>query len=363
MSSIFDYLDWRGDIPLYFAGFNELDSLILARLSYIPFDGIVSEDFLSKITVAEAAARFFDTNEAIKRADKNADLILLKKTAESRRFSDLTLCGYINEWDEDAEKQFSAVTVDLPGSVSYISYRGTDSSIVGWKEDFNMSFKCPVPSQESAVSYMNKAASVLTTDLIAGGHSKGGNLAVFAASFCRGDFKGRISSVYNFDGPGFDSKVIEQDGYKDICSRVLTFVPQSSIIGMLLEHEEPYTIIKSRGKNGLIQHNIYSWLVSPKGFTRLDNVDSKSTFIDHTLKEWVRKMTPQEREVFVDTSYNMICKTGAHTVNDLNGIGLKKVMVLLSSLKGMDDESKDVIFGAVELLLESAKISFKKVFL
>uniref|UniRef100_UPI003FED6EF0 Mbeg1-like protein n=1 Tax=Candidatus Fimenecus sp. TaxID=3022888 RepID=UPI003FED6EF0 len=264
---------------------------------------------------------------------------------------------------EDAEKQFSAVTVDLPGSVSYISYRGTDSSIVGWKEDFNMSFKCPVPSQESAVSYMNKAASVLTTDLIAGGHSKGGNLAVFAASFCRGDFKGRISSVYNFDGPGFDSKVIEQDGYKDICGRVLTFVPQSSIIGMLLEHEEPYTIIKSRGKNGLIQHNIYSWLVGPKGFTRLDNVDSKSTFIDHTLKEWVRKMTPQEREVFVDTSYKMICKTGAHTVNDLNGTGLKKVMVLLSSLKGMDDESKNVIFGAVELLLESAKNSFKKVFL
>lgn len=214
-----------------------------------------------------------------------------------------------------------------------------------------------------AVSYMNKAASVLTTDLIAGGHSKGGNLAVFAASFCRGDFKGRISSVYNFDGPGFDSKVIEQDGYKDICGRVLTFVPQSSIIGMLLEHEEPYTIIKSRGKNGLIQHNIYSWLVGPKGFTRLDNVDSKSTFIDHTLKEWVRKMTPQEREVFVDTSYKMICKTGAHTVNDLNGTGLKKVMVLLSSLKGMDDESKNVIFGAVELLLESAKNSFKKVFL
>lgn len=101
-------------------------------------------------------------------------------------------------------------------------------------------------------------------------------------------------------------------------------VPQSSIIGMLLEHEEPYTIIKSRGKNGLIQHNIYSWLVSPKGFTRLDNVDSKSTFIDHTLKEWVRKMTPQEREVFVDTSYKMICKTGAHTVNDLNGIRPEK---------------------------------------
>lgn len=363
MSGIFDYLDWRGDIPLSVSGFNEMDSLILARLAYIPFDGIVSADFAEKITLLDAAERFFVTDEAIKKADRNADLILLKKAYAGNRFSQLTLCGYVNEWDEDAEKQFSALTIGLPGEMSYVSYRGTDNSIVGWKEDFNMSFKCPVPSQESAVSYLNRAAGNLTTNLVVGGHSKGGNLAVFASSFCDSDFKSRILTVYNFDGPGFDAKVIEQDSYKEICGKVLTFVPQSSVIGMLLEHEEPYTVVKSRGKNGLIQHNIYSWVVAPTGFVRLDNIDNQSTFIDHTLKDWVCKMTPEEREAFVDTSYKVICKTGVQTVSDIGGSSLKRVMIFLSSLKDMDDESKNVISGAVELLLESAKNSFKKVFL
>ncbi len=361
MNNILTYLDWRGDVTFDYSLFNEIDSVIIARLAYIPFDDIVSDDFEKGISLGRAAEKFFNKIDAMKKADKNSDLALLKKAAQSKRFTDLTICGYVSEWDEDAEKQFSAMTISLPDNSWYIAYRGTDSSLLGWKEDFNMSFKCPVPSQASAVSYIRKASGYLPGNLVAGGHSKGGNLAVFAAAFSGEETQKRIHGIYNFDGPGFDSAVIETDEYKAIADRVLTFVPQSSIIGMLLEHEEPYAIIKSVGKTGMLQHNIYSWSVNRNSFKKLENVDTKSTFVDFTLKDWIKKMSPEEREAFIDSTYRMITQNGVRTMNDISSSGVVRLINFVSSLKTLDDESRKAVTKALELLVESASKGLKEV--
>ena len=334
MNNILTYLDWRGDVTFDYSLFNEIDSVIIARLAYIPFDDIVSDDFEKGISLGRAAEKFFNKIDAMKKADKNSDLALLKKAAQSKRFTDLTICGYVSEWDEDAEKQFSAMTISLPDNSWYIAYRGTDSSLLGWKEDFNMSFKCPVPSQASAVSYIRKASGYLPGNLVAGGHSKGGNLAVFAAAFSG------------------------EETQKD---RVLTFVPQSSIIGMLLEHEEPYAIIKSVGKTGMLQHNIYSWSVNRNSFKKLENVDTKSTFVDFTLKDWIKKMSPEEREAFIDSTYRMITQNGVRTMNDISSSGVVRLINFVSSLKTLDDESRKAVTKALELLVESASKGLKEV--
>lgn len=355
MSNIIDYLDWRGDLSLKMRDFNEVDAVILSRLSYIPFDNIVPKSFLTGVSIKSAAKDLLNDPGAIEKVYKISDLLMLKKISESPRFSRLSLCGYINQWDASSEKQFSALTVKISEDLYFISYRGTDNTLVGWKEDFNMSFICPVPAQQSAVAYIEAAARCLKGNLIPGGHSKGGNLAAYSAAFCNRDVQNRIEKVYNFDGPGFDEKVLESEGYREICGKIITFIPQSSIVGMLLEHEEKYTILKSVERNGLMQHDVYSWVVSRDRFERLKDVTDSSRFLDHTLKDWVKNMTPAQREAFVDTAYALISQTGAHTLRELNSNVAENARIVLSSLKGLDDDSREILFKSIGLFFKSLR--------
>ena len=169
----------------------------------------------------------------------------MNELLNSRRFNSMKLFAYVNKIDEKTQTQFSAITIKINENELYISFRGTDNTLIGWKEDFNMGFVFPVPAQELAVDYIEKIASRHSENMLVGGHSKGGNLAVYSAAFCSEAVQNRIEIVYNFDGPGFDEKVLQKDGYKRICNKVNTFVPQSSVVGMLLNHEERYIIVHS----------------------------------------------------------------------------------------------------------------------
>ena len=241
MSNILDYLDWR-DISLKKVEFNEIDNLILSRLSYFPFDGIVEEDEL--ITIKESYQKY-KNNGTVGRILQEEDIDLFPRLANSERFGNLKLTNYINKLDPIQEKQFSAITIIMPDDTIYVAYRGTDNTIIGWKEDFNMSFCELVPAQIDAVSYLEDVAEKYVNKIRVGGHSKGGNLAVYAATFCKEFVKARIINVYNNDGPGFCDKVIKSKQYKEILEKVHTFIPQTSIIGRLLNHEEKTTILKS----------------------------------------------------------------------------------------------------------------------
>ena len=193
------------------------------------------------------------------RADQRAreDEAHLKALRENRRYANMTLKGYVQQTDPVEEKQFAAITVETMDGLHYLAYRGTDSTLIGWKEDLNMSFQTTVPAQREAVEYLNRAAEMLAGELRLGGHSKGGNLAAYAASFCESQVQQRIRSVSNNDGPGFASSILEQQGYQRIKQRIHTFLPQSSVIGMLLGHEEEYTVIP-RTQRGLMQHDLSS---------------------------------------------------------------------------------------------------------
>ena len=268
MANIFDYLAWRGDITLAQSPFNPVDSLILSVLSYLPFDGTVDSAFERRgITIAEAQVAFSARDVARAPVRSDNDVQLLTALAGSARFARMRLTGYTSLFDEARQEQFAALTIRTGDGASYISFRGTDHSLVGWKEDFNMSFMTPVPAQRDAVAYLERAAKSLWGPLRVGGHSKGGNLAVYASAFCGRRFQKRIVSVYNNDGPGFDESVIATEGFQIIGERLHAYVPQSSIIGMLLEHAEQYAIVHS-GQKGIMQHDPYSWSVLGKEFRR-----------------------------------------------------------------------------------------------
>lgn len=360
MANILDYISWRGDITVEQSPFNSVDSLVLCRLSYIRFDDIVpgvgerngmelgrAVDFLTR---QDNGNPYYKRFEILSDDDKR----LLEALRASERFRHMVLTGYVSDFDPAQEKQFSALTA-LPGDGTiYVAFRGTDNTIVGWKEDFNMSFTTPVPAQTEAVAHLARVAQTVDGSLRIGGHSKGGNLAVYAASFCDPQVQARISRVYNNDGPGLDRETIGKDGYQKIKHKIETFLPQTSIVGMMLEHEEDYTVVHS-SQTGLLQHDPYSWEVLGTDFIKMDAVTDSSRIIDRTIKDWVAHTSAEKRKIFVDALYDVISATNARTVKDLTSDWRRNASVLLRALKNVDEETRQVIFDMLGALLSTAK--------
>ena len=356
MANILDYLDWRGDLQISERGFNEVDNLLLAELCYLDFGGIVPPGFDAPVPLQEAMRRYDVLREHESMGVLVPDQIpeLGRRMAASARFSGLLLCGYENKIDDETQTQFSALTLLLPDGTAYVAFRGTDDTIVGWKEDFNLAFLPVVPAQRMAVQYLQAAAEVFSErPLRVGGHSKGGNLAVYAGAFCSEAAQQRIELVYNFDGPGFDRKILDQAGYEAICPRVRTFVPQSSVVGMLLGHEEQYTVVHSQ-ETGLTQHNIYTWDVERESLSYLDTVTHGSRFIDRTLKDWLAGMSVEQRAVLVDTVYEVMQQTGARTVPELKANWFGSTRAMIRAAGALNEDDRRSVMRMLRLLMQSA---------
>lgn len=350
MANAFDYLMWRGDIPFSASGINEVDGMLLSRLSYAPLELVGEKRAMTVGSVCDALLKIENIQDKLLiKSDKR----LLELMAESERFRNLILFEYVNRVDEESEAQFSAVTFQLMRGYFYVAFRGTDDNLVGWKEDFNMSFITPVPAQKMAVEYFDRIAGRVRGKFILGGHSKGGNLAVYAAAFSKPGATRRVALVHNFDGPGFDEKVLAAPGYLSIRGRVNTYVPQSSVIGLLLNHEEEYTIVKST-QNGLWQHDTYSWEVERDRFVYLEKVTDASRFIDRTLKEWISALTPEKREKLVDTLYSILLETNAKTVRELSENWVGNTVSVLKTLRTLDDETRKILIEAIRALAKGA---------
>ena len=247
MLDLFDYLAWRGDIPLSQVPFGPVDGLILSTLSYVRFQELVPDSPSLSVPLQQAAEAFLalPEQEAEDRVRCRHDLPLLKALLSAPRFASLPLTFYQDCLDPEREMQFSALTVLLDTGEALLVFRGTDNTLVGWKEDFNLSFLEVVPAQSAALNYTARLAAARPGPLLLAGHSKGGNLAVFSASLSPPELRDRIGAVYSYDSPGFTQRVLSATGYQELLPRIRSYVPQSSVVGMLLEHEEPYTVVKS----------------------------------------------------------------------------------------------------------------------
>ena len=351
MANIFDYIQWR-DLSIEKVEFNEIDNLILARLSYFPLDGVVNGE--EEISITEAYEKY-EKLENKGRILQQEDTTLFPILAKSTRFGKMKLTNYINKIDPKQEKQFSAVTILMPDNTIYVAYRGTDNTIVGWKEDFNMSFSELVPAQTDAANYLNNIAYKYKNNIRVGGHSKGGNLAVYAAAFCDTEIQDRIINVYNNDGPGFCDKIINSKQYQNIIKKVHTYIPQSSIIGRLLNHQEEITILKST-QTGIMQHDLYTWQVLGGEFVK-DELTNSSEFIDKTITNWLKEVSPEQRGEFFDTLFDILNTTEAKTLSELSKNKLETAKRLLESYKHIEDESKELLSKTLSVLFQSARRS------
>lgn len=332
--NINDYLVWRGDIKIdnnY--PFNEVDSLILARFSYLPFDKIKIEDE----TIETISKKMEKLNLSDFKLED--DKLLIQNLGKSIRFKNFKVTDFIFNRIKSLEKQFGAVTIHLNDFI-YISYIGTDNSLVGWKEDLNMSFLKHVPSQKEGVKYLNNIAFKYRGKIMLGGHSKGGNIAVYSALYS--NFENRIIKVVNFDGPGFDKSIFEKTNNKTIIDKTTTYIPQDSVIGRVLEHEEDYKITSSNNK-GLYQHDIYSWNVSKDNLVMLDSVTNSSEFINQTIRQWLKTTDSSQRKIFIDCIFELLYSSEADTLKELSKVWLTKIPIILSTYNSLSKEDKKTI--------------------
>ena len=350
MSDIRDYICWRGDLTFTQDPFNPVDGLTFSALSYIRFESVLKPG--DKPRFLRDVARDFleqENSEDLIRSKNDPELLAL--ASDSQRFGSCRISDFRSITDRDQDTQFFAMTFLPDDGSAVIVFRGTDFTVVGWKEDFNMSFQQTVPAQMLALQYVRETAYSHPGPIRICGHSKGGNMAVFAAARSAPGLQQRILDVYNNDGPGFSEYMMGDPGYKAIVPVIHTFVPQSSIIGMLMDHEEPYTIIKSR-PIGLMQHDVYNWEVKGPGFVPMEEITADSRFLNATIRNWAASMDNQQRNQVVDAVFGLLEQGNVEDATDILNIrNLRNYVKIL----GANEEMRKTIGSEIQGFLEAAR--------
>lgn len=351
MTNIFDYITWRGDLTFTQDPPNAVDALIFSSLAYICYGGQMERDPMTPVSLKNAAEEFFALEDHETRSRVQRDQDLLAVAAASVRFGCSEICMYRDELIPEQETQFAAMTFLLDDGSMFVAFRGTDNSLVGWKEDFNMTFQQTIPAQRLALQYVRDVALEYSRPMRIGGHSKGGNLAVFSAARSSPMIQSRILQVYNNDGPGFTKYLMGDPGYLAMVPKIRTYIPQSSVIGMLLEHEEPYTVIRSKSI-GVLQHDPYTWDVVGKQFLPVEEITEDSQFLDATIKTWFASMTNQERNQLVDVMFTLLGSGGADNVHEL--IQPKNIRTYIKTLSN-DEYLRKVLSTEFQGLIDAAR--------
>lgn len=351
MNNLIDYIRWRGDLRFSQDPPNAVDALVFSGLSYVHYGTLPQASPEAAVTLLDAAQEFFTLDNLEQRVRVKTDLELLREAARSVRFGQCKLCLYRDRLVPEEETQFAAMTFLLDDGSMLLAFRGTDSTLVGWKEDFNMTFQKTIPSQRLAQQYVQEAAAALDAPIRLAGHSKGGNLAVFAGAKVEPAIQQRILEVYNQDGPGFTQEMMTDPGYLAMVPKIQTYVPQSSVIGMLLEHEETFTVIRSKSV-GILQHDLYSWEVLGNAFITVGDVTEGSHFLDATIKTWFANMTNQERNQLVDVMFSLL---GTGGIDQTMEMWQPKQLHAYWKTLSSDAQMRRILSTEFQGLLEAAK--------
>ena len=356
MANVFDYIKWRGDLSFEQSPLNEIDALIFCELSYIFFEGIVPENpDGGYVTLAEAAEVFFERNAGLDEI-RLGELVpkeivpLFRMAASSKRFSEIPLAHFVNVIDDETVEQFSAISFFPDDDSVFIAYRGTDDSITGWREDFRMAFQTPVPAQKRAEDYLIKASEGAKTIYVAG-HSKGGNLALWAAMNASDEIAERIDKIYNFDGPGFLDDIWEGANYERIADKISTVIPTGSIVGLLLKYDKNYRVTKSSAKNYLHQHDALTWEVEGVEFVCDEDVAPDVKRANEVVGKWIYSMEPDDRRAFVEGFFDILCSTSAKTVTDL----AENRSAVIKAFSNIEPETKQALMAGVKFFLGEGK--------
>jgi len=339
--NIIDYIKKNKDKTFNELPFNEIDNLIYALLPYIDFTNIVPAFKSKKVTLKEVALKLREKKNDFRGMFIGNTFKMLEIMRDSRRYQDTLLYNYMNVVNSDM--QFGAITMKLPDNSIYVAFAGTDTSIIGWEEDFKMTYLYPGASQKYASIYLNKAIGLLDKKVRVGGHSKGGNLAICAVMNSHFWIRKKVKKINNFDGPGFLKKEIESKVYQKIEPRIKMYVPKESIIGMLFYNTLDYVVIKSKGLR-ILQHDTFNWQCKNTEFIR-DSQSKRSKALQQKLTKKLEELTLDERTLLVNNLFNIFKN---NNIKDTKEIKVKEIFKLIKEFKKLDKETQNLL---TELLI------------
>lgn len=352
-TNVFDYIAWRGEFSFEQSEFNEVDSLILSIFSYLDFSCVSDQE---ELPFPDAVAKICAMPDE-KKYDGPSIIMhsvvkLAQDAAGSIRFRDMKVFNFVDITEEEREIQFAAVSFLLPDQTIFASFRGTDNKLVGWKEDLNMSFINGVPSQLEATKYVTELLGNTSLPVRLGGHSKGGNLAIWAGAHQESALKSRIIQIYSNDGPGFSEEFLHSALYRETRSIISSFVPESSIVGVLMEHDH-YTTIMSKNAT-VLQHDPFSWLVLGSHFRYDENRTLSGMQFEKIINSWIRSMSAEEREQFITSFYDILIASEAKTIDDIDKNKLRSLFMMSKSFRDMGFKKQ------VQLLHSLSKVIFNR---
>ena len=364
MKNMLDYIKEFGHVSFEERAFSEIDALVLTELEYLPLEKVVPSDVNGELfaTVKDIAEYMKEHKQEL--VDENPMMITEERhevsqlVADASRFQSLKFFGVVSVWDKDTTKQFAAVTVEVEPSVRLVIFRGTDETLIGWKEDFLMTYSPLVAAQTDAKEYLAKQASLFDGDLMVSGHSKGGNLAIYAAATQEEDVQLRIVDIFCFDSPGLYRSVLETKGYQNIVPLAMRYIPQDSLVGLMLESEVPYVIVKSNA-SGAMQHSAMTWEIEDGQFIKMEKLTKNSQLNDQTFKKWTESVSDEELELFWNVFFELLFSVGIDTVNDLYGQFMHYVQEFLKAAGEMDEEKRELL-TRIALLLVSTRFEVWK---
>ena len=364
MKNMLDYIKEFGHVSFEERAFSEIDALVLTELEYLPLEKVVPSDVNGELfaTVKDIAEYMKEHKQEL--VDENPMMITEERhevsqlVADASRFQSLKFFGVVSVWDKDTTKQFAAVTVEVEPSVRLVIFRGTDDTLIGWKEDFLMTYSPLVAAQTDAKEYLAKQASLWGGDLMISGHSKGGNLAIYAAATQTEDVQLRIVDIFCFDSPGLYRSVLETKGYQNIVPLAMRYIPQDSLVGLMLESEVPYVIVKSNA-SGAMQHSAMTWEIEDGQFIKVEKLTKNSLLNDQMFKKWTESVSDEELELFWNVFFDLLFTVGIETVNDVYGQFMHYVQEFLKAAGKMDEEKRELL-TRVALLLVSTRFEVWK---
>lgn len=354
MGDIFSYLDEYGGYSFTEKPLGEVDAMIFSYLTYFNFDGKVSgvENLGSAVTLSSLAGIVEQENFISVTWERERSREVYVKIISCRRYRSTRLRFFVNEVDKSEEMQFSAITFELGNGDIFLAFRGTDDALVGWKEDFYMACRTPIASQKRSVTYVNQVAKHYLRKKCArfylGGHSKGGNLAVYAAMNCKENIRHRIGRIYNLDGPGFRPDFFQELNYTEIEEKVVKLVPKESFVGMLMEESDRCILIES-SEIGILQHIPTSWQITGDSFLRSEG-EPERKMLYAKVNEWILSLDREKIDGFLKSLFEVV--EGTETLTELTADWMKSSVSLFNTYRDMDEEMRGIFWEFCVLLVE-----------
>lgn len=363
MKNILDYIQEIQEFSFNEKVLSDLDILALTEMCYLPFRTMISSSFdLDEGIPISQIGAWIPKFKQIRQETHNWMMIsderlrLVELLAQAPRYQPLILFAHLDDLDISMQKQFAAFSIQLSEKELLIIFRGTDETLIGWKEDFHMTFMPVIPAQKEALTYLQKALQHFSHDTVyyLAGHSKGGNLALFAASYLEPSLQTQLKTIYCFDAPGLHYTHRKQAGFEQILPKVKSFIPQNAIVGLLFDNPIPHQIVKS---SGFIwkQHNTFTWNIKQNHFESFPYVTNFSQQSHEAFNQWINSLKEEELQQFSDTLYDILSHCGIQTLNDIRSDFFKTSQTLLEKSKEIDTKKREMILECIQQFIQIRK--------